>query len=167
MHFLVPLEDVLSAGTACALLVRLLTVTKLRMTSGHLLDLVLCGHSFGSAVAHSLAQHLACCGVGIRGIVALEDRWPARLSLCGDALPAQLVQSQPPRPFRLQESQLNCIVPLVPRIEQTGGKMEAWGFPLTAEQAPDWSRCVRCKACHLPDANHWDVPISHQWDVAN
>ena len=107
------------------------------------IDHILCGHSLGAAVANYLVLLLTRCGVGVRGVVLLEDRTRPRFTLNVEQVPACLRQSHSGLHFRLEASSLSFCTPLDPCVSLFG-LISASSFLCTAKLAAEQGNSFHC-----------------------
>ncbi|CAJ1332241.1 unnamed protein product [Effrenium voratum] len=132
------------------------------------MDLILMGHSFGFALAQAVAQRLAAAGAALRGLVALDCRCLQRTALEIDVVPRRLrvdVASafhSAALAFRSAATELRVAAALVGRGGLTGRHLARPEVlaPNAAAGAGQQS------SLEVADSDHWDLPMSHVWDIA-
>ena len=127
--------------------------------------LVLCSHSFGAAVAWTLAMRLATSGFDIRAVVSMDFR-NVRTKSIGEVhevpcVPRSLLQSLAAEHVRLALVDVDFVAPLVPR-----GRLHP-RFLRRKDAVAPWqsSRLSLCWTRQLAETDHFDLPSSHSWDV--
>ena len=126
------------------------------------LDILLVGQSFGFTLARCLAFRLCTNGFSVRGLVALDCRCIERTVLStAYVIPRQLRQGLAPVNFRCMDEAVHIVAPLVPRMTLT-----ARHFCSLAMLSPEMTlaSATAAASCVL-DGDHWDVPVSHAWDI--
>ena len=127
-----------------------------------LMDVLLVGQSFGFAIARSLAFRLCTSGFRVRGLVALDCRCIERTVLSTVyVVPRSLRQGLVPINFRCMDQEVHIVTPLVPRVTLT-----ARNFCNRAILSPEVSLAsATAVASWVFDGDHWNVPVSHAWDI--
>ena len=126
------------------------------------IDLFLLGQSFGLSLARSLASRLSLSGFEVRGIVALDCRCVERTALSDVyVVPRSLRQGLTSPRFRCTAAEIHFVTPCVPRMT-----LSARDFCSCAVICPEASLAsTSANLCHVRDGDHWDVPVSHAWDI--
>ncbi|CAK9028013.1 unnamed protein product [Durusdinium trenchii] len=126
------------------------------------MDMILMGQSFGVTVARCLSLRMDAIGFPARGLIALDCRCAERAARDIYVVPLALRQSMTSSSWRCLIEEFHFVSPRVPRINIT-----ARHFDLRARLDAEMSVVsAKAFALNVMDSDHFDLPVSHCWDLS-